>query len=160
MTGLVLQMLAGVDRGMSIAVGRPISEGETLVGATLTVEPAPGGDHRIDSRAARLVEQVKSRSSGDPWTSGEVVGEVLPDLLLAVDEQDVRPALYRFVTNGELACSDLLALAKSLRGRLVPPDAIAALDDEDPCYRYGPSRTQSSRCHGPPPNRRHGPEFA
>lgn len=141
-TGLVLQMLVGVDRGMAIAVGRPIFEGETLVGATLTLEPATGGDHRIDSKTTRLIEQIKTRGTQEPWTSGEVVGEVLPDLVLAVDEGDERPARYRFVTNGELACHELLALARSLSGRAVPVDVVAALDDEDRCFRYAGYRSQ------------------
>lgn len=130
-TGLVLQLLVGLDRGLRIVIDPSGHEEPVLVAATMVLEPDQGGDHDIATSAERCVEQVKIRTNGKPWTPGEIAGEVLHDLAKAVREEDGVPTRYRLVTDGALNCRTLLELAARLKTRAVPEDPVAALDDVD-----------------------------
>lgn len=129
--GLVLQLLVGLDRGLRVVIDSSAEEGPVLVAATMVLEPDQGGDHDIATSAGRLVEQIKIRTNGKPWTPGEIAEEVLPDLAKAVRDEDGLPTRYRLVTDGALNCGTLLALAARLKTRGVPDDPVAGLDDID-----------------------------
>lgn len=137
-SGLVLQLLVGLDRGLQVAVAATQQDGSGMTAATMVLEPACGGDHDIATPAERVVEQVKLRTTGKAWTPGEIAGEVLPDLARAVRDADDVPTRYRLATNGALNCGALLELAQQLRTQPVPADPLAALDDANRrAYFYG-----------------------
>lgn len=136
--GLVYQLLVGLDHGMAVMINQIERSGSLLVSATMTLEPSQGGDHEIGTPSERIIEQVKIRTNGKAWTAGEIAEEVLPDLLKAIPSVDDHPTRYRLVTNGELNCDNLLALAARLRSRPGSEDLIAALDDSDKRgFKYG-----------------------
>lgn len=137
-TGLVLQLLVGLDRGLRLVIDGTRQDGQALVATTMVLEPDQGGDHALATPRGRLVEQVKLRTTGKAWTSGEIAGDVLPDLIKAVREDDGIPTRYLLVTDGALDCGSLLSLGRSLGARPVPDDAVAALGDTDGrAYFYG-----------------------
>lgn len=84
--------------------------------AKLTLEPS-SGDLAIAERSIFIVEQFKSRRTGRPWTTGEVIERVLPDLLDAARAAPAAiPLKFRFVTDGTCQTDDLrrlLALVRS-----------------------------------------------
>ncbi|MDX2199493.1 MAG: hypothetical protein SF069_11050 [Phycisphaerae bacterium] len=65
----------------------------------IILEPAGGDLHSIGD--ARLVDQVKSRSTKASWSWREIVRAVLPDLYSVADDPD-RQTRYRFITNGRI----------------------------------------------------------
>lgn len=135
--GILHQMLRGLAHGMSLVIKPGIFDGSALNSVMLILEPAAGGDHQAVVGNRRIVEQVKIRSNGKPWTAGDIAEEVLPDLLLAVDP-DAPETLFRFTTDGALNCPDLIKLCNRLAGRAVPDDVLAALDDSDKrAFKYG-----------------------
>jgi len=135
--GILHQMLRGLAHGMSLVIKRGIFDGSALNSVMLILEPAAGGDHQAVVGNRRIVEQVKIRTNGKPWTAGDIAEEVLPDLLLAVD-LDAPETLFRFSTDGALNCPDLIELSNRLAGRAVPDDVLAALDHSDKrAFRYG-----------------------
>jgi len=137
-TGLVLQMLVGLERGVTVVIDRTGQAGPALVAVTMRLEPPSGGDQITETPTLRLVEQVKIRTNGKPWTAGEIAGEVLPDLLKAVRDVEDRPTRHRLVTDGSLNCGELVKLAARLRKRELPDDALAALDDDQgKAFKYG-----------------------
>ncbi|MGB3797746.1 MAG: hypothetical protein WA957_15760, partial [Alteraurantiacibacter sp.] len=137
-TGLVFQLLVGLDRGLRVVIDRTAHEGPALVAATMVLEPDLGGDHDISTPAERLVEQVKIRTNGKAWTPGEIAGEVLPDLAKAVRDEDHMPTRYRLMTDGALNCGALLDLSQRLRDRPLPEDPLLALDDDNrKAFFYG-----------------------
>ncbi|WP_347093291.1 hypothetical protein [Sphingomonas parapaucimobilis] len=135
--GVLYQMLKGLAQGMSLAVrSGDFTVGE-LTSVLLVLEPASGGDVRLHADGLRVVEQVKIRTTGRPWTAGQIAGDVLPDLLLAVRD-DGSPARYIFSTDGHVECDDLLRLCGRLKGRPLPSDVLAGLDDaDDQAFSYG-----------------------
>ncbi|MFH7191416.1 hypothetical protein ACHWGL_31440, partial [Klebsiella pneumoniae] len=76
-TGLVLQMLVGLDRGLRLVIGDGRQEGSRLVSVTMVLEPDQGGDHDVTTPGGRLVEQVKIRTTCEAWTPGDIAGDVL-----------------------------------------------------------------------------------
>jgi len=137
-TGLVLQMLVGLDRGLRLVIGDGRQEGSRLVSVTMVLEPDQGGDHDVTTPGGRLVEQVKIRTTGEAWTPGDIAGDVLPDLAKAVRLDDDTPTRFRLVTDGGLNCGTLLDLAGRIKGRPRPQDVIGALDDGDRrAFYYG-----------------------
>ena len=128
--GIMQQMLRGLAQGTALAFDRGKFDGTALRSVTLTLEPANGGDQQAETPDRRIVEQVKIRTNGKAWTDGEIAGEVLPDLLRAVDAEAL-PTTYRFASDGLLNCAALVTLSQRLHGRAVPAKLLAALDDED-----------------------------
>lgn len=142
-SGIVLQLLVGLDRTTSLAV-KALKEGPAeILTAQITLEPAAGGDHDIDGPGIRLVEQVKQRSTGKPWTAGDIAEEVLPDLLKAVRDDEPASTRFRLVTDGTINAPHLLAFAERLHGLPVPEDPVAAFDDTNRrAYRYDAWRSE------------------
>jgi hypothetical protein len=128
--GILQQMLRGLAYGTALVLDHGRFDGNALRSVTLTLEPANGGDHQAETANERVVEQVKIRTNDAAWTSGEIAGEVLPDLLRAV-KADALPTRYRFATDGALNCATLIELSQRLQGRPVPTDPLAALDETD-----------------------------
>jgi hypothetical protein len=46
-TGLVQQVLVGLERGVTVVIDQTEHEGPMLVAATMTLEPQAGGDHDL-----------------------------------------------------------------------------------------------------------------
>lgn len=137
-TGLVQQVLVGLERGVTVVIDQTEHEGPVLVAATMTLEPQAGGDHDLVLPAQRIVEQVKIRTNGKAWTPGEIAEDVLPDLVKAVRADDGIPTRFRLVTDGALNCETLLAFAAQLKVMPVPEDPILALDDRNTrAFKYG-----------------------
>lgn len=137
-TGLVQQVLVGLERGVTVVIDQTEHEGPMLVAATMTLEPQAGGDHDLVLPAQRIVEQVKIRTNGKAWTPGEIADDVLPDLVKAVRADNGIPTRFRLVTDGALNCETLLAFAAQLNAMPVPEDPILALDDRNTrAFKYG-----------------------
>jgi hypothetical protein len=137
-TGLVQQVLVGLERGVTVVIDQPEHEGPMLVAATMTLEPQAGGDHDLVLPTQRIVEQVKIRTNGKAWTPGEIAEDVLPDLVKAVRADDGIPTRFRLVTDGALNCEALLTFVAQLKAMPVPEDPILALDDRNTrAFKYG-----------------------
>ena len=135
--GILQQMLRGLAQGTALVLDHGAFDGTRLKSVTLTLEPADGGDHQIKTAGVRVVEQVKIRTNGAAWTTGDIAGEVLHDLVRAVSATAL-PTRYRFATDGLLNCAPLLALSERLRGRPVPASPAAALDHKNKrAFNYG-----------------------
>lgn len=101
-SGILYQMLASLADGLDATVTALASDED---GATVELrsEPFDGGDYAIDSPHRRVV-QVKRRAAHRHWTLGDVMRDVLPDLLKAV-----RPGgdtAFEFLTDNDAGCDD------------------------------------------------------
>ncbi|CAN5498712.1 hypothetical protein BH10PSE4_BH10PSE4_30080 [soil metagenome] len=143
LAGFVYQLLSGLAAGMRMVVADVQRAQGDVVAARLTLEPPDGGDQQRHQGRQRVVEQLKIRTSGKAWTSGEIAELVLPDLLRAARtaKADI-DTVYQFTTNGAVDCASLLALAAALIGREPPQDPLQALDDVAKSYPYGARLTQ------------------
>jgi hypothetical protein len=102
----------------------------SLIGATLILEPAKGGDQQELLGTKRVVVQLKARSDGGTWSLQEVVRDVLPDLYLAVDpDKDVE---YHFVTEGTRGEWEEVEKSFASLHHPAPSDPLARLDDRNP----------------------------
>jgi len=140
--GILQQMLRGLAQGTELAFKDGKVAGGELRSVLLTFEPFDGGDQQAQTTDRRVVEQMKIRTTGKPWTTGEIAGEVLHDLLRAVKDQSL-PTVYRFTTDGALNCDELLRMRDRLAGREIPDDPVAALDDADTnAFHYGGPKSE------------------
>ena len=99
--GILYQILGSIDWAVRLQLTGDV-KGDVLNSALLILEPDDGGDIQVNKNNIRIVEQWKSRSSKRPWSFGEIVKKVLPDLYRATDTQQ-QTELW-FVTEGR--CSD------------------------------------------------------
>jgi len=143
LTGFVYQLVSGLAAGLQMVVVDVQRAQGDVVAARLTLEPPDGGDQQRHQGRQRIVEQLKIRTSGKIWTSGEIAELVLPDLLRAARtaKADI-DSVYQFTTNGVVDCAPLLDLATALAGREPPQDPLQALDDVAKSYLYGARLTQ------------------
>lgn len=119
--GFLYQILCSLGRVTTIAM-QELDHGAGETSAQLVLEPE-AGDLQISEDATRVVEQFKSRSTGKPWTSGEIINAVLPDLLKATRNAPANTRLVlRFVTNGRCVADDLQRFT-SLVSRMADPNA-------------------------------------
>lgn len=107
------------------------ADGQTGSSAFIILEPhGGGGDLRVHTSSGRHVQQVKAISGGGAWSLQEIVVEVLPDLLLAVDitSQEDR---FEFITDGHMGDWNAVRMFfESLGRRPCPADDVShALDD-------------------------------
>ncbi len=143
LTGFVYQLVSGLAAGLQMVVGDLQRAKGDVAAARLTLEPPDGGDQQHLKGRQRIVEQLKIRTSGKGWTSGEIAELVLPDLLRAARTAKADIAtVYQFTTDGAVDCAPLLELAASLAGREPPPHPLEALDDVAKAYLYRARLTQ------------------
>ena len=97
-TGILYQMLVSLAEGLDATVTAVAGTG----GSTVVIQPEPfdGGDVQIDGVAI----QIKRRSSSRHWSVGDIIREVLPDLIKAVDTGKIDR--FQFVTDNDKGCGD------------------------------------------------------
>ncbi len=143
MNGAAYQLLWSVLRFWKTTIRDVISgpadlEPEAL---TLILEPSEGGDLRFGG----VVEQIKTRSSGEPWSLEQVIGEVLPDLYKAC-RANKPPSRYRFVTESPMGkWEDVYAFFGSLRDRSKGQDPLSLLDSEHELASAAKNRTLATK---------------
>lgn len=111
-------------------------------GVRIVVEPAEGGDVQIHNTGCRLIEQVKIRRGGSPWTTHTIVEYVLPDLLKAFGDGHI-PSQFRFVTDNLKGTTDFARFLEGLRdldGGGKGPQDLGNLDRQ---FRWGAKRISS-----------------
>lgn len=102
--------------------------GRDLRTATFVVEPPGGGD----LIRGRIVDQIKSRPGGRPWSFEDVLGEVLTDLYRAA-LTGVDFTGYRLVTEGRIGpWNRVLKFFEDLSRRPEPTQGLRTLDDKEP----------------------------
>ena len=147
--GVVYQMLWSLLRATQLRIEgcRQDKNEDVIVEACLVLEPGGGGgDLRLATPDGTVVEQVKARPNGGPWSLREIITSVLPDLFLAVD-LSYRKAQYRFVTEGRLGdWQHVYEFFQSLRTRACPGHGIlTALDDtKELAFRHKRTKPQDS----------------
>lgn len=114
--GFLFQILRAVRLGLEVTA--EITADGHAASMALTIEPDTSGDIQITRAAGKATEQVKMRSRGRWWTSGEIGREVLPDLLRGVELGS--PQDFRFVTDN---AAGLDQLRKFLAQRHASPNA-------------------------------------
>lgn len=79
-TGILYQMLVSLAEGLDASV----SAVEGSKGSTVEIQPEPfdGGDVQVGG-LRRLVIQIKRRAAGQRWSVGDIIRDVLPDLIKA-----------------------------------------------------------------------------
>lgn len=99
--------------------------GNAIAQAVLVLEPSGGGgDLRLSGPDGVIVEQVKARPGGRPWSLREVVESVLPDLFLAIDLSNPNRC-YRFVTEGQIGdWPHVYGFFRSLGTRVCPDHGV------------------------------------
>jgi hypothetical protein len=104
-------------------------EGDELVEARLILEPQKGGDIQIQGRRRRIVEQWKT--GGSTWSVRRVINEIVPDLYLAVLDDDLDDeSEYVFVTEGRKGnWQNIDEFLKRITAQPIPPDPLQLLDD-------------------------------
>lgn len=118
MAGILYQMLVSLTEGLDATIMAVESSGE-VDGVTVEIQPEPfdGGDVQVGGRQ-RLVIQIKRRAAGRRWTVGDVIRDVLPDLIKAVrPEADDR---FQFVTDNDEGCDDFRRFLAWHRARTDP----------------------------------------
>lgn len=135
--GVLYQMLWSVFQAQKQAANCEIlaadldETGRDLRNATFVVEPPGGGD----LIRGRIVDQIKSRPGGRPWSFEEVLGEVLTDLYRAA-LTGVEFTGYRLVTEGRIGrWQRVLRFFEGLAQRPEPSDGLSTLDDKEPLVR-------------------------
>ena len=103
--GFLFQILRAVRLGLEVTA--EITADGHAASMALTIEPDTSGDIQITRAAGKATEQVKMRSRGRWWTSGEIGREVLPDLLRGVELGS--PQDFRFVTDNAAGLDQLRA---------------------------------------------------
>lgn len=100
--GILYQILGTLDKAMSLSFEGAITSSDDIVQARLIVEPAGGGgDLQHDAPAGRIVQQWKAKARGGTWSLKKLVEEVLPDLYMAVPDDNLdADHQYEFVTEG------------------------------------------------------------
>jgi hypothetical protein len=113
--GFLFQILRSLHLGLSGTAALRTSPDGALA-MRLVLEPTNGGDHRLDTDVTATVEQVKMRSPGRRWSSGEVARGVFPDLIAAADPE--RPQRFRFVTDNARGLEELRSFLVQWQGGL------------------------------------------
>jgi hypothetical protein len=131
MNGAAYQLLWSIFRFWKTTVSN-VTPGPTDLepeGMTLILEPSGGGDLRIGG-SDKTVEQIKTRSSGNPWTLQDVIEEVLPDLYKA-SRGDAPPSRYRFITEGRMGdWEDVYQFFRSIGTRKAEAGDLLSLFDD------------------------------
>jgi hypothetical protein len=129
--GVLYQILRSLKWIKELRLSGRKNSGE-LVSSQLILEPIDGGDLQLSEPNTRIVEQCKARRSSRPWSLLEIVRNVFPDLLRAVDLS--RPNMrsrYRFVTEGKIAdWSAAGKLFQSMSEKGLPAVPLSALSDD------------------------------
>ena len=101
LNGVHYQLLRSLFQAIRILESNVDSDEETPRESYLVLEPATGGDHRVEESHAVVIEQMKTRSART-WPLDEIVHVVLPDLYRAFRrwEPDRQVLKARFVTDG------------------------------------------------------------
>ncbi len=138
--GVLYQLLHSLlTLGGFQATGHQLKD-DRLDRVTLVLEPTSGGDQQAFYPGARVVTQLKARSTGGTWSLQEVVRGVLPDLYRAVDFAHPN-STYQFVTEGEQGrWSRVEELFQRLPDALPQANCLAVLDDTKE-IRFGRARS-------------------
>ena len=101
-TGILYQMLVSLKEGLNATVTALASAPD---GGTVEIQPEPfdGGDVQVSS-ASRLVIQIKRRAANRRWSVGDIIRDVLPDLIKAVHMG--AGDQFQFVTDNDTGCDD------------------------------------------------------
>lgn len=130
--GVLYQLLWSLLQASRARVASKLTmSGNQAQGVTLILEPiGGGGDLVIRSGSRRIVQQLKARANGGPWSLQEVVQNVIPDLYLAA-VNDTTSVDFEFVTEGRMGdWNDVYVLFQSLRNRPCPTsDPLSDLDN-------------------------------
>jgi hypothetical protein len=137
LTGFLYQLLGGLGHIGHAAISEARFQGNALHSLQLTLEPESGGDLQLHDDSGRIVEQYKSRDGQRPWSTADVIENVLPDLYKAVRLEPAVPASrYRFVSNGRVAAKPLKGVIKEVRRIGESSDPLTALDAVDARHLY------------------------
>ena len=146
--GVVYQLLWTLLRVAGLRVATSVRAGKTQPeSVTVIVEPhGGGGDLQLKGSSSLVVEQIKARSGGGPWSLRNVIEDVLPDLFLAVEVDTSKPAVFRFVTEGRMGawCTIYEGFFRGLQVRDAPDDPSADLDDSKALTFTRQSKTENS----------------
>jgi hypothetical protein len=141
--GILYQILGTLEWASRIQLSNANRAGEEISQAQLIIEPSGGGgDARICASDRRLVGQWKTKSDGGSWSLQRVIGDVIPDLYRAVDEQRLDDhSEYLFITEGKRGKWDTAYTFFQHLSRGMPPaDPLAALDGKTQ-YRFFPQKS-------------------
>lgn len=129
-SGILYQMLASLADGLDATVTALGSDGAGAI-IELQTEPFDGGDYAVNGPTRHIV-QVKRRAANRRWTLGDIMRDVLPDLLKAVrpGQQDA----FQFLTDNDAGCEDFRRFLSWYRA-----SAAAAPGEivEDAVFRLG-----------------------
>lgn len=130
-TGITYQMLWCLLRAVQMHVcAVTVDDTRGMTHAVLRLEPRNGGDVQEVGEVTRRIVQLKTRSSGGPWSLREMVTDVLPDLYRAVDLNE-RHSSYSFITEGEMGqWKDVYEFFHSLRHRDPTYNLLDVLSNE------------------------------
>jgi hypothetical protein len=129
--GVLYQLLWSVLQASRATIARaPVVEGGEPTEVLIVLEPiGGGGDLVVHADGVKLVQQLKARPDGGPWSLREVIESVIPDLYLD-SSGTVEDAEFQFVTEGVMGIwKNVYLFFQSLRDRECPDDPLSDLDD-------------------------------
>ncbi|WP_197455748.1 NACHT domain-containing protein [Stieleria neptunia] len=134
--GILYQILGTLNQTVALRFHPTQCSGDDVVEASLIVEPADGGDLQYESGGERVVQQWKAKARGGTWSLKKVVEEVLPDLYLAVPDEELDCSCrYEFITEGRIG------------NWTTAYDFFSSLDRNPPADRFEESLDDSSKNH-------------
>lgn len=133
--GVLFQILAAVEWAVKIAVqfttGGDDEEVRIISEPEITSEPAEGGDIEIRWPYSRVVQQMKTRTTGEPWRLREVIAKAFPDLYLSVDSRSPGTVRYELVLDSPQGdWSEFETFQRHFASNPVPARPAEALDDD------------------------------
>ncbi|HEY3129940.1 MAG TPA: hypothetical protein VGL91_10815 [Acidobacteriota bacterium] len=125
--GFLYQIIGSLHWAAYIALKSRLEGGE-LVEAQLILEPHKGGDIQVQGHRRRIVEQWKT--GGPTWSVRQVIDEVVPNLYLAVLDDDLEAECeYVFVTEGRKGnWRNVDEFLQKMTALPIPPDPLGLLD--------------------------------
>lgn len=133
--GVLFQILAAVEWAVKIGVQFTIAgddeEVRIMSEPEITSEPAEGGDIEIRWPYTRVVQQMKTRTTGEPWRLREVIAKAFPDLYLSVDRRSASTVRYELVLDSPQGdWSEFETFQRHFASNPVPAQPAEALDDD------------------------------
>jgi hypothetical protein len=138
--GILYQILGTLDKAISLWFEGAVTNSDDISQARLIIEPAGGGgDLRHGSHAGRIVQQWKAKTKGGTWSLQKIIEEVLPDLCLAVPNDNLdADDQYEFVTEGRRGKWDhTYGLFQSLPNPPASDEILDTLPDAPKRHKVG-----------------------